>query len=595
MTRAPVILLLLIGQLLLRCEGVALRAGPDSDCLDAVPGDTCHTFVTWSLEKGLEKHPDWYPSFKRSDSNEQNFKQIQEILHSHGKGSCRKPCSIATSPPSSDRLEPPADEVQKVPDAEAEETPAEAPAVAVEEAKPEAAPITPMEEAGPAVAPAPAAQEAAPAAPAEEEAEPEAAPAAQSEEAKPADATAPAAEEQPPSSSLIGDLQAELKALQAMRDTPSLEMVRAEKRQLIHNLNAAHQLEAERKSRHLQNLQALSKLEAELKSLDAMDTTPAVELLRAEKRVQIEKFQTAEKSDSEETTREIQRLQDPAEAAKEAAPASPAEETKPALAQKRFQPPSSDLIGKLQAELKAMDQIHVSPALETLREEKRKLIDNLQTADKMEAELTARQLQNTQKARKLEADLKVLDAIDDTGTQTLETLRAEKRTLLENLRAADKSDAEQTSQEIQRLQNPETASKGASSASPPAIFEPEAAAVGRKSWWQRRWREAKPDAKEEAGMEEQRPEVPAAVAEEATPAAASAASAEEAKPGLSGCLDAAPGDRCYEFVMWSLDKGLEQHPDWFPSFQRSGSEEQNFRQMQEVLYSKGKAGCGKPC
>ena len=60
----------LIGQFPLSCGGVWRRAGPVGDCLDAVPGDACHKFVTWALDRGLEEHPEWFPSFKRSDSEE---------------------------------------------------------------------------------------------------------------------------------------------------------------------------------------------------------------------------------------------------------------------------------------------------------------------------------------------------------------------------------------------------------------------------------------------------------------------------------------------------------------------------------------------
>jgi hypothetical protein len=280
------------------------------------------------------------------------------------------------------------------------------------------------------------------------------------------------------------------------------------------------------------------------------------------------------------------------------------------------------LIAKLEAELKAMDQIHHSPALDTLRDEKRQLIDNLQTADKLEAEFKGRQLEHLHAANKLEADLKALDAMDDSPT--LEALRDEKRTQLHNLQTADKSDREQTTKELQRLQDPATA---AAPVAPAAIFDPEPAAAGRKPWWQeakeraqRRWREVKA----KAVKEEQQPETPAAAAEDAkpehpsevqnttgaeaqaTPVEAPAAAAEEAKPEEvqaapaeeakpAECLDAVPGDRCHEFVTWSLGKGLAQHADWFPSFKLSESDEQNFKQMQEILHSKGKAGCGKPC
>jgi len=483
-----------------------------------VPGDTCHKFVTWSLEKGLEKHPDWFPSFQRSDSEEQNFKQIQGILYNHGKAGCGKPCLAQPETAS-----PPTAEFQKAPVSETE-----APVATVAEAKPEAA--------------------------------------------------EPTAEDRAASSrsKLVGDLQAEIKALQAMKDSPSLEKVRAEKRNLIHNLFSANRLEAELKTRHLQNLQTATKLEADLKALEAMDTTPALEILRAEKRTQIQKLQTADKSDSWQTVREVKRLEDPAASA--AAFDEPTDEEKPALAQKRQEdaeerPPRSDLIGKLEAELRAMDQIHISPALETLREEKRQLIQNLQTADKLEVEFKARQLQNLQTVHKLEAELKALEVMDDTGTRALEILREEKRTALDKLKTSVKTDAEQTTQEIQRLQDPQGVAKSAAPpAAPAAIVEPDAA--GRRPWWQRRRREATPDAKEEA-----RPD----------------AKEESRQSGLGGCQDAAPGDRCHEFVTWALGKGLEQHPDWFASFERSGSDEQNFKQMQGLLYSKGKAGCGKPC
>ncbi|CAK0803199.1 unnamed protein product [Prorocentrum cordatum] len=631
MMRAPVLLLGLIGRPLRPCEGMFLRAGPSSDCLDAVPGDTCHKFVMWALDEGIAKHPDWFPSFKLSDSDAQNIKQVQEILHSHGKGSCGRPCSTATSPPRAGFLQPAADEIREAADAEAQGAPPESPAAAVEETKPQVAPATRTAEAEPAEAadaPAPAVQEAAPAALATEEAELEAALAPFSEDAMPADAAASAAPENLARSTLIGDLQAEVKALQAMQDSPSLQMVRAEKRQLIHNLYTADKLEAELKARHRQNQQTLNKLEAELKILDAMDTTPAAEILRAEKRKQIEKQQTADQSDSEQTARELQRLQDPAAAREEAAPAAPAEEARPALARERQReaderPPRSDEIEKLESELKAMDHIHISPALEALREEKHQLIENLQAADKMEAELKARQLQALQKASKLEADLKALEAMDDTPA--LETLIAEKRTLLNDIQAAGKLDAEHTTQELQRLQDPATAAKGSAAAAPAATSEAAPAAAGTRPWWrevkavaQRRWREVKAGAKADAGAlgaagaaapapapEAHRsaaaearaapPEAPAAAAEAVGPEAAAAAPAGAAAPGRGGCSEPMPGGRCHEFVTWALGSGLRQHPDWFPSFRRGASEEQSFKQMQEFLYSRGKAGCGRPC
>jgi len=276
-----------------------------------------------------------------------------------------------------------------------------------------------------------------------------------------------------------------------MKSSPSLETLRKEKRQLIYNLFTADKLEAELKARHLQYLQSANTSEADLKALEAMDTTLAVEALRAEKRLQIRKLQADDKSETELKMREVQRLQDPDATAKGAAPAAPAEEVAPALAQERPQEaeersPRSDLIGKLEEELKTMDHIHDSPAMETLRAEKRQLIHNLQTADKLEAELKAEHLQNLQSTNKWEADLKVLGAMDNTPA--LETLVAEKRTLIHELETADKAETEQTAQSLQRLQDPAETANGAAPAAPAAIFEPEAvaAAAGHKSWWQRR-------------------------------------------------------------------------------------------------------------
>jgi len=48
-------------------------------------------------------------------------------------------------------------------------------------------------------------------------------------------------------------------------------------------------------------------------------------------------------------------------------------------------------------------------------------------------------------------------------------------------------------------------------------------------------------------------------------------------------------------VKWSLSKGLETHPEYFAPFYRSVSEEYNFKQMQDILYNRSAAGCGKPC
>merc|ERR1719277_90158 len=103
-----------------------------------------------------------------------------------------------------------------------------------------------------------------------------------------------------------------------MSGSPALEKLRAEKRRLIRNLQTADKMEADLKARQLQNLQTLNKLEAELKALEAMDDTPASQIMRAEKRAQIHKQQTIAKFDADVKPREIQRLQDPAAVAEEA-------------------------------------------------------------------------------------------------------------------------------------------------------------------------------------------------------------------------------------------------------------------------------------
>ncbi|CAK0867036.1 unnamed protein product, partial [Prorocentrum cordatum] len=530
MPRAPgVLLATLLGQLPPRSGGLSLRNETSAgDCLDAVPGDSCHRFVTWALGQGLEKHPDWFPTFQRSDSEEQNFRQMQDIFHGKNKAGCQKPCS--TEPR---RAPPPA------PEAEEEEAPGPQ------------APEAPRAE-----APVARAAPGGPAGPALAQARPQAQP----------EAPAPAAS---PRAGLVGSLEAELQVLKAMKDSPSLERLRAEKRQLVRNLQAADTVEAELGARHLERLQKIGKLQADLEALKPLDTTLALETLRAEKRMRIHILKSADKADTEQTQRDVQRLQDPAEAAKEP-PAAARAQRHPREGEEA--PSRADLIFKLQDELQAMGQIQSSPALETLLAEKRTLIHNLEAAGRAEAELQARQQQALQKANRLEADLKALDAMD--GTPATEALRSEKRSLLHDLQAANRSDTEQTLRELQRLQDPAAAAEAAAPAAPAAAAAPEpepepAAAAGRKPWWSARRRE-----------EEAKPEAPA-------PAAPAAAA-----PGPGGCSDAVPGDRCHQFVTWALEKGVEQHPDWFPSFQRSDSDVQKFRQIQEALHSKGKAPLG---
>jgi len=95
--------------------------------------------------------------------------------------------------------------------------------------------------------------------------------------------------------------------------------------------------------------------------------------------------------------------------------------------------------------------------------------------------------------------------------------------------------------------------------------------------------------------QEVRTEAPASEPTVAEPAAGEAAERLPGPDTSEECKDAVPGDRCHETVGWALSEGLEAHPDYFPSFQRSGSEEYNFKQIQDILHNRSAAGCGKPC
>jgi len=61
------------------------------DCEDAAEGSLCHHSVTWLLESGFAKHPEWYPGL----SSDTPFQDVQMMLHSLGKGGCKRPCQKA--------------------------------------------------------------------------------------------------------------------------------------------------------------------------------------------------------------------------------------------------------------------------------------------------------------------------------------------------------------------------------------------------------------------------------------------------------------------------------------------------------------------
>lgn len=70
------------------------------------------------------------------------------------------------------------------------------------------------------------------------------------------------------------------------------------------------------------------------------------------------------------------------------------------------------------------------------------------------------------------------------------------------------------------------------------------------------------------------------------------------------CMYAVAGDHCHRAVTYALQRGLAEHPELYPKFQRSGSGSEvpgsvsaksDFRNMQEYLHRLSKAGCGRPC
>ncbi|CAK0835920.1 unnamed protein product [Prorocentrum cordatum] len=60
------------------------------DCHDAVEGDWCYHSITWLREKGLQRHPDWYPTLQTNSNNS----WIQAELHRKGKSDCPWPCGL---------------------------------------------------------------------------------------------------------------------------------------------------------------------------------------------------------------------------------------------------------------------------------------------------------------------------------------------------------------------------------------------------------------------------------------------------------------------------------------------------------------------
>jgi len=240
MARAPLVLAGLLGQSFLPCEGISgmvvvaqresmevedpkdvwkkltmlEQPDPADVCHDAVQGDKCYQLVKWSLEQGLQDHPEWFTTFKKSVYKERNFKAIQEILHNKGKANCSKPCPVAVAA----RPKPPKRSASQLAqaakaDKEAEEK-AQKEAELIKEAKAKATEAMQAERR------------------AEEEATHKADDLGKAAEAQ--------AQKEAETQAEIDKVKAELSTLEAMDnfDSPSLEALRAEKRKHLDSLQA---------------------------------------------------------------------------------------------------------------------------------------------------------------------------------------------------------------------------------------------------------------------------------------------------------------------------------------------------------------------
>ncbi|CAK0818742.1 unnamed protein product [Prorocentrum cordatum] len=72
----------------------AHRLATSEGCHDAAEGEWCHKSIAWLQEKGLAKHPDWYPELSPRSSRY----EIQRKLHAEGKSDCPRPCEGLPEP-----------------------------------------------------------------------------------------------------------------------------------------------------------------------------------------------------------------------------------------------------------------------------------------------------------------------------------------------------------------------------------------------------------------------------------------------------------------------------------------------------------------
>jgi len=62
-------------------------------------------------------------------------------------------------------------------------------------------------------------------------------------------------------------------------------------------------------------------------------------------------------------------------------------------------------------------------------------------------------------------------------------------------------------------------------------------------------------------------------------------------PPCSRCQSATPGERCYDGVMWAMEHGIINHPEWYPEL----SQHSRFDDFQHHLHQGGYEGCPLPC
>jgi len=61
--------------------------------------------------------------------------------------------------------------------------------------------------------------------------------------------------------------------------------------------------------------------------------------------------------------------------------------------------------------------------------------------------------------------------------------------------------------------------------------------------------------------------------------------------GEKDCQTAVQGDDCYPHVMWALQTGINQHPEWYPGLNKVST----FQDFQEQIHSERSEVCPRPC